>query len=585
MTCWVNKLSWALAFFPGCLFALLLAAPVMAQAPIPLRPPSIQPPASEAPLAGPAEDAISTGALAEPDFASIGLMTSENGGFGADMWQGADRALVEQLLTKIPATVTSPALQRLRQRLLLSAAAPPQGASSGVSFLGLRLRRLIEAGQFEPAGQMAALAGSASKDETVLQARADIALAQNELKTACDLAAAQVRTSSAVYWLKLSGFCHVMNANEAAAQLTASLVAEQDADDAGYQSLLTALIAKSGKTPKSLPSPDILQMAMIRFASLPLPEKISGNISPASLKLMALMPGASAESRLVAMERAEAAGAIGPEEVAKLYAEIPFSVEDRANASDLAPKLPAAKANALMFQSIRGQDSPASLTLALSRAWSLARASGSFATAARVNLTPARDLVPGPEMIGAAADAGRALLAAGDMFAAQRWYDLALALSRPGNNPEAAKAALALWPLLRLALPPEALPDDPDKISAWLSSLPPDVKTRQGPVLLSAMSGLGLAASAAEWVNLTQDATDMEKAFMPPAAILHLLMDASQNGRAAQTVLLSLSCAGENGEGLANPFLLGIIIRALNSAGLQAEARSLAVEAALQAGI
>ena len=72
---------------------------------------------------------------------------------------------------------------------------------------------------------------------------------------------------------------------------------------------------------------------------------------------------------------------------------------------------------------------------------------------------------------------------------------------------------------------------------------------------------------------------------MPPAALLHLLMEASQSGRTGQTVLLSLACLGENGAGLADPLLLGITIRALNTVGLQTEARALALEAALLTGI
>ncbi len=562
---------------------------------MPLRPPVMPPseltPAPPLPPAAeeyPAEtegDGISTGALGSLDFAAVGLLTPENGGFGPETWRGADRALVERLLPKLPVTTRSPALQKLVQRLLLSAAEPPQGTSSGASFIGLRLGRLIEAGQFELAGQMAALAGGPSKDEALLQARAEIALASGEFKTACDMAAAQVRTSGAIFWLKLSGFCHILNGNEAAAQLSASLIAEQDADDTGYQNLLTALISKSGKLPEKLPRLDILQLAMIRFASLPLPAKIDGHSSAAVLKLMARMPGASVEQRLPAAERAEAAGAIGPEEVAQLYSEAPFSVEDRASAPELVKKLPAAQANALMFQSVRGQDAPASLSLALSAAWSLARASNSFATVSRVNLTPIRDLVPAPEMIEISADAGRALLVAGDPAAASRWYDRARALSAPGNNPSAPRAANNLFPLLLLAHPVEGMPDDPVQITKWLAQLSPEEKNRKGPILLSALSALGMATPESEWVNMIQDSGKSEAVSVPPSALLHLLFEASQSGRVGQTVLLSLICLGENGEGLTDPFLLGITVRALNTVGLQAEARALALDAALLAGI
>ncbi|MEQ1889543.1 MAG: hypothetical protein ABL951_10245 [Alphaproteobacteria bacterium] len=592
MICWVNNRRRNLIFCNSILLALSVSGGIaVAQAPVPLRPAvtaqpvSPMPPYENAYPAGAPEEGISTGALADLDFGAAGLLTLENGGFGRDMWQGAGHAFVVRLLAKLPVTTASPTLQRLARRLLLSAAEPPTGTVTGPSFIGLRLARLIEAGQFDLAAQLAALAGGPSRDDALLQARAEIALALNEVKTACEMAAANVRTSSAAFWLKLSGFCHILNGNEAAAQLSASLAAEQEPDDTGYQSLLTVLVSKSGKLPKSLPPPDILQLAMMRFASLPLPAKIPDDATAAELKLMARMPGASAEQRLAAAERAEAAGAIGPEEVAQLYSELPFPVEDRANARDLAPKLSAPKANALMFQSVRGQDSPASLSLALSAALSLARASNSFATVARVNLPPLRDLVPAPEMIEIAADAGRALLAAGDPVAARRWYDMARALSVSGNNPGAAQAANDLWPLLRLAQPPEVVPDDPTEITAWLGQLKPEEKAKKGQLMLSALSALGHDTPESEWINMTGEPVNSEPAATPPAAILHLLMEASQSGRTGQTVLLSLICLGANGQGLAYPFLLGMAVRSLNSAGLRAEARALALDAALLARI
>ncbi len=592
MICWASNRSRNLIFCTGIVLALSVSGgSAAAQVPVPLRPAVTAPPIAAAPPdenADPAsspDEGISTGALADMDFGAAGLLTLENGGFGRDMWQGADRAFVVRLLSKLPVTTASPTLQRLAQRLLLSAAEPPAGTVTGPSFIGLRLARLIEAGQFDLAAQLAVLAGGPSRDDTLLQARAEITLASNEVKTACEMAAANVRSSSAAFWLKLSGFCHILNGNEAAAQLSASLAAEIDPGDTGYQSLLTVLISKSGKLPKSLPPPDILQLAMMRFASLPLPAKIPDDATAAELKLMGRMPGASAEQRLAAAERAEAAGAIGPEEVVQLYSELPFPVEDRANARDLAPKLSAPKANALMFQSVRGQDSPASLSLALSAALSLARASNSFATVARVNLTPIRDLVPAPEIIEIAADAGRALLAAGDPVAARRWYDMARALSVSGNNPQAAQAANDLWPLLRLALPPEMMPDDPAETTAWLGQLRAEDKAKKGQLVLSALSALGHDTPESEWVSMTGDPINSEPAAMPAAAILHLLMEAGQSGRAGQTVLLSLICLGPNRQGLADPFLLGMAVRSLNSAGLRAEARALALDAALLAGI
>ena len=596
MICWESSRQRRLLFWLIPLLGIfILGGAAEAQAPVPLRPPTAPPAEVSPPLVtGPPSEnpypvetiaeGISSGVLGELDFAAAGLLTPQNGGFGPDMWRGADRAFVEKLLATLPVTTPYPTLQKLTQRLLLSAADPPSGPSSGVSFLALRLGRLIDAGQFETAAQMAALAGPA-RDEALAQVRAQLALASNDIKPACLMAAEYVKTSSAAFWLKLSGFCHILNGDETAAQLSASLAAETDPDDTAYQTLLTALISKSSKLPKSLPPLDIIHLAMIRFASLPLPSPISDSASAGELKMMAHMPGASVETRLPAAERAEAAGAIGPEEVLQLYSELPFSVEDRARARDLAQKLPAAKANALMFQSVRGQDSPASLALALSAGLSMARASNSFATFARVNLTPIRDLAPTPDLLEIAPIMGRALLAAGDPAAARRWYDLALSLSRPGNNPVAARTAQELWPLLRLALPPEAMPDDPAEISTWLALLKPEEKASKGLLVLSALSALGHATPEAEWINMMGNSGGPEPDAIAPVALLHLLMEASQSGRVGQTVLLSLICLGDEGKRLREPFMLGLTLRALQTVGLGVEARALALETALLAGI
>ena len=596
MICWANNPGRLSVQLTGLLIAAWFgAAPALAQAPVPLRPAAAPPgaaapvqplpPVPDTPAREAIGDSVSSGVLGELDFAEVGLLGPENGGFGPDTWRGADRALVERLLPLLPVSTPSPTLQNLTRRLLLSAVPPPEGKSSGVSFIGLRLERLIEAGQFELAGKMAALAAGPSKDNALLRARAEIALAGGEFKQACDLDAAQIRSSDDIFWLKLSGFCHVQNGDEAAAQLAASLVAEQDSDDTGYQALLGTLLAKSGKLPEKLPHLDMIQMAMIRFASLPLPGKIDAQAPAGVLKLAARMPGAAVQQRLAAAERAEALGAIPAEEVTALYSEMPFTVDDRNRAPELVKRLPPAEANALMHQSVRAQDSPDSLSLALTTAFSLARASNSFATVARVNLTPIRDLIPAPEMLPLAAEAGRALLTAGDPAAAVRWYEMARALSSSGNNPAAASAANQLWPLLRLAQPPAAMPDNPDEISAWLAALPHEEVLKKAPLLLSAMSGLGLTTPESQWVNILSDKAAPGPAPMPPAALLHLLMQASQSGRTGQTVLLVLACLGENAAGLQDPFLLGMTVRALTTAGLHDEANALALDAALLAGL
>ena len=589
MTCWRNSCDYR--FILICLTFLALNAPLslQAQAPVPLQPAPLAPPAQNAPppLQTP-EDAIVTGTLKEPDISGVGLLDETNGGFGRQTWRGADGGLVAQLVPQIPSSTPSASLQELTRRLMLSDAEPPAGLPGGVSFLALRVEKLLQAGQVELAGRLANLAGANTRDERLQRARAEIALVQGETNSACAHAAANIRESSDAFWLKLTGFCQALKGDEAAAQLSAELAAEQDADDAGYQALLTALLHKTGNLRGKAIRPDILKLAMIRSAELPIPDSLFQNASAVTLQMAAQMPQLSPEARLAVAERAAAAGALAPEELTGLYGAMKFSPEDRAKAIERAPKMPAPAANALLFQVVQGQE-PFARGPALAAAWSQARTNDSFPMIARVHLNSTRELFLSPDLLPIAPDAGRALLAAGDVNAAGQWYALARGLQSLGPNPGAHRTMHSLWPLLWIAQSAEVMADDPGAmIAAWLAQLPPGQKTRQGPLMLTTLAALGLVIPDSAWITLMTDQkenTGQQPVPPPSPVMLHMLSDASSSGRTGLTVLLGLCLMGEQGAYLAEPLALGPVLEALNQTGLHKEARALAMDALLHAGI
>lgn len=589
MTCWRNSRDFGLFLFCLVFLALNAPAPVLAQAPVPLQPAPLAPPALNTPVPLPApEDAISSSALQEPDFAGVGLLDETNGGFGPQTWRGADGGLVERLFPLIPLVTPSASLHQLTRRLMLGNADPPAGLPGGVSFLVLRVEKLIQSGQTELAGRLAELAGPNTRDARLQRARADIALVQGQTDNACALAAANIRDSSDAYWLKLTGFCQALKGDEAGAQLSAELAAEQDAQDNGYQALMTALLHKTGKLSGKLARPDILQLAMIRAAALPIPDSLLQNASPAALQMMARMPQLATEARVAIAERAEAAGAIPPEELIELYNAMQFSPEDRAKAPERAAKMPGPAASALLFQNAQGKEAFARGP-ALAAAWSRARENARFPASARVNLNFTRELLISPELLPLAPEAGRALLAAGDVTTASQWYAMARAMQQQIANPDAQRAMHSLWPLLWLAQSPEVMAEDPDTmIAAWLAQLPPEQKTRQGSLMLTALAALGLGVPDSAWISLmaNEKEKDGSEPVPPPSpAMLHMLSDAAGSGRTGLTVLLSLCLMGEHGAYLTEPLALAPVLEALNQVGLQKEARALAVDALLQAGI
>ena len=72
---------------------------------------------------------------------------------------------------------------------------------------------------------------------------------------------------------------------------------------------------------------------------------------------------------------------------------------------------------------------------------------------------------------------------------------------------------------------------------------------------------------------------------LPNAALVYALEDASVSRHIGETVLLSLVVLGEPGLDEAHTMALSVVLSALSRVGLQAEARALAIEAALASGV
>ena len=71
----------------------------------------------------------------------------------------------------------------------------------------------------------------------------------------------------------------------------------------------------------------------------------------------------------------------------------------------------------------------------------------------------------------------------------------------------------------------------------------------------------------------------------PDSALWFNLGDAAAKRRIGETVLLALYALGDAGPGGANPIMLSRSISALRLIGLDTEARALAIEAAIAAGV
>lgn len=555
-------------------------------------PPSTTLPPSKAPsqveaAADEDQDAIQVESLQALDPSSVGVLDEDQGGLGIDMWAGTRRALVEQLLPRLPAGTPSRAMRSLMRTLLLSTAKVPDGAATVPSLLGLRVERLAAAGDMEAVRQLLKVAPPNLDDARLTRAEVAGRLLAGDNAGACDRTQAMVRVDEDPYWLKALSFCKALAGEHDAAQVGVSLLRELGADeDRPFHALIDALAGDERAVVESLIAPTALHMAMLRAARRSIPADAVEGANAAILRVIATSPNADLQVRLKAAERAEAAGTLSAGALAQIYASIAFSPEELSNALSLAESNQGPGSRALLYQVAEIETIPSARAEILRKTWVLARESGGFGTAARVGATALLALTPGPELMWLAADASRALLTAGKFEAARAWFEVVLRQAAQAD-PEARFAALGLWPLMAIANAELATEWTPEVLARWVASqreLPEPVRQQRLSLMLSLLDGLDLVPDESAWEGLLLEGPLTETTYMPAPALWRGLERAAAAGRVGETVLLALLALGDLGPGGADPLTLRAVIAALANVGLDEHARAIALEAALTRG-
>ena len=538
----------------------------------------------------PVDERIEVGTLNALDPSAVGLLFGADGGFGIDMWRGTPRVVVERLLPRLPAPAPTATMRDMMRRLLLSAADVPAGdtilPAGGPGLLMLRMERLAAAGDTEAVTGLMQAASVRFDDPRPARLEMDAHWLDNDYGGACDIAREMLPRDPDPAWLKSVTFCRLLDEQSESAALAADLLREEGVDDPAFFDLIRILGGNDGLVVDTLPNPRPLHLAMLRAANRQIPPDVVMSRHPGVLRSVAGAPNATSELRLFAAERAEAVGALSADTLGEVYASLQFADEDRANAIDIAENDPGPRTRALLFQVAQRERVPTARAVALQTALKQAVAEGEYFTVARVANPTIRALQPVPEMVWAAADLGRALLAAGDTQRALAWFETARVLAAR-ENVDAVAAVIELWPLVQLADTQRALPWDPTIAGHWWDAtvdLPAAERSQQAALLFVLFEALGYEIPPALWTPLYEGAlTDVAR--VPSPALRVMLRAAAADGRVGETVLVSLVMLGESGPGGTEVSVLADIVSALRAVGLEAEARGLAVEAALTHGM
>jgi hypothetical protein len=103
-------------------------------------------------------------------------------------------------------------------------------------------------------------------------------------------------------------------------------------------------------------------------------------------------------------------------------------------------------------------------------------------------------------------------------------------------------------------------------------------------LLYNLLESIGDEVPSHLWLSLL-DGPELLTTVMPRSALWEMLNQATVDGKRAEAVLVALLVLGELELTQINPIVLRQVIVSLRNVGLSAEARSLALEAAIVAGL
>jgi len=515
---------------------------------------------------------------------SVGLLAASDGGLGAALWKGTSRSVIEKLMPALGVPLTSPALNDLARRLLISTTAVPEGASSiSQSLPSMRVTKLVMAGDPSDAWKLAMLTKPDLLSDVPLRlaTEAQLVAPQNGVDI-CKLLPTMIQNHNNSDWQKILVVCQLRAKDIKAAQLGLDLLHAQDVKDEVFFDLAEKnIIAGSKMLPKHLAPLNAVSFSLLRLTGLDFPRDVYVHPEAALTAALLLAPTKDEDARLALAEQAGAQGIITSMDLASAYkATSPSPVATIKNQSslDTGPRL-----RALLYQSalqektlqVRLDDAEKFLQMAPT---SLLQGAGGALLLDMVGPCQAS-----PDLHDKAPLMIEILLLSGKRDLAMDWLKEAQAEAE--KSPDVMIKVHKLWPLLVFS----GLESDQNYAADrdhWLdvtlrkSENAKDNKAQrqQAASLLLLLEAAGYAVTDNDWTKV-MGATESVAHGETSAFILERLATAAAFNRRGETILLSLVAAKEGID--ASSQTMVSIIKALRSIGLIGDASTLAREAVI----
>lgn len=499
------------------------------------------------------------------DSGAPGLLDDSNAGLGANLWQGSSAAQLITLMPRLPAPQLQPALRDLQLRLLLTKA-PGPNASGGIDTLvPLRAERLHAMG-FSTEALLLTNAGGvgASLDP---RGAFEKALADGNAAGACAKVDEALNAQQVLdlYWRKALLYCQIERKQEDQAAIGLDLLREMpDKDQAtkDFVALAAVLLGEGSKKKLKLKAePDALQAAMMRKAGLEpksvqptAKPKLPGPAEAAAIARDATQP---LDLRIERGEYAFGIGLITADELIGLYRQTKFTGDPLT-----LPDTPNARGQ--LYQAADQAFDPVRRAQFIQRALLSAQGRGAYFSTGALYRPIADKITPAPNLQWFAADAARLMFWSGNVDKGGFWLNL---MQGAQANPPIARSLPGVQFLAQIAGLTGSYPADPVAVWQQATAASPAAADK----LRGIQAGLGLPGAAG--------------VASAPAGEAASIGAAAQSGRRGETALLALVALGGRGLANADGATLAQALGGLNAVGLGPEARRIALEAAILAGL
>ncbi|MDF2365724.1 hypothetical protein [Sneathiella sp.] len=508
--------------------------------------------------------------------ASIGTLSATNGGLGSDMWQGSSQGRIQTLLEYLPVPHESPELQKLYRRLLLTSAAIPQGQGQPTELIRLRLEKLLAAGLVTDASDLVSRVPASSMTPELNRIATEVLLLQGQNEQACKVVDRTKAATVDNFWTKADVFCNIVAGNMPRAEIGITLLDETAGEDALFFALYDRLAGGNADLPETAQPLTALHFAMISLAKAAPSVAVLERAGNAFLWALAMDKTADVNARFTAAYKSLSIGSIPALLSRRLINEGAFLLETEEN--------PSLGQIAALYRDALGASADAEKTRLLGDLWAAGERDGSYLAAADLSMPLLSGMTAAEYGDVFELDALRLSLVGKEEATAALWERAVRRGALRGDFAERETArkfiaradaymlisgttGIARW---------NAVNFDAEDFDHSGAAAPGD----NAGLYLAILDVMGEPVPDDLWAAALGAAQTSRPGFSN-IVIERNLQSAAGAGLIGETVALSIAAIGSEGPGKTSSETLVAVIRALKAIGLEAEARQLALEAAV----